>query len=314
MNRMDRLLAILLELQAKRHLRAEDLAGTFETSKRTIYRDILALCEAGVPIISEPGKGYSLMEGYFLPPLTFSPDEATMLLLGAGVMAGSFDAEYRAAARWAARKITSVLSDSMLEKVRNLESSIYFIAANTPERPAESAILQQLRRAILKQQTVSFRYHARHQESGESETTVREADPYGLVHTDNSWILVAHCHLRHDTRNFRLSRMENVKVLDKTFTRPQQIFQMEKQRTSLTQVVRVLFDQETARWAEENRFFYIVDRQRTPDGLLVTLNVRHEREVLQWVLGWGSHVRVLEPESLRQLVADEAALILKNHQ
>src|SRR5215831_9413854 len=161
MNRMDRLLAILLELQAKRLLRAEDLAATFETSKRTIYRDILALCEAGVPIISEPGKGYSLMEGYFLPPLTFGPDEATMLLLGADVMAGSFDAEYRAAAGWAARKIENVLSDALREKVRRLQDSIRFVSVETPTRPAERLIMQQLRRAILNQQTVSFRYHAR---------------------------------------------------------------------------------------------------------------------------------------------------------
>ena len=81
-----------------------DLAASFEISKRTVYRDIQALCEAGVPVIAEPGRGYSLVEGYFLPPLRFSADEATMLLLGADVMAQSFDAEYRVAAEDAARK------------------------------------------------------------------------------------------------------------------------------------------------------------------------------------------------------------------
>lgn len=68
MNKTDRLLAILLELQRKDILRAEDLAAIFETSVRTIYRDIQALSESGVPIIGAPGIGYSLMEGYFLPP------------------------------------------------------------------------------------------------------------------------------------------------------------------------------------------------------------------------------------------------------
>jgi len=68
MNRTDRLLAIVLELQAQGKRRAEDLAATFEVGKRTIYRDIQALCEAGVPVISTPGQGYSLVEGYFLPP------------------------------------------------------------------------------------------------------------------------------------------------------------------------------------------------------------------------------------------------------
>ncbi len=74
MNRTDRLLAIVLELQGRGKRRAEDLAETFETSKRTIYRDIQALCETGVPIVSIPGRGYSLVEGYFLPPLSFTTD------------------------------------------------------------------------------------------------------------------------------------------------------------------------------------------------------------------------------------------------
>src|SRR2546430_4197634 len=90
MNRTDRLLAIVLELQGKGRQRAEDLAATFETSKRTIYRDIQALGEAGVPLISVPGRGYSLMKGYFLPPLSFTTDEATMLLLGSDFTAQNF--------------------------------------------------------------------------------------------------------------------------------------------------------------------------------------------------------------------------------
>src|SRR5260221_14708001 len=94
MKRTDRLLAIVLELQGKGRQRAEDLAATFETSKRTIYRDIQALGEAGVPLISMPGQGYSLMKGYFLPPLSFSSDEATMWFLARFFMAQNLRAIY----------------------------------------------------------------------------------------------------------------------------------------------------------------------------------------------------------------------------
>src|SRR5919109_5410206 len=113
MNRTDRLLAIVLELQAAGKRRAADLAATFEVGKRTIYRDILALCEAGVPIVSVPGQGYSLMKGYFLPPLSFTTEEATMLLLGSDFMAQNFDAQYRAAAQSAGRKIEGVLHEKL---------------------------------------------------------------------------------------------------------------------------------------------------------------------------------------------------------
>ena len=110
MNKTDRMLAIVLELQGKGKQRAEDLAATFETSKRTIYRDIQALGQAGVPLVSTPGQGYALMKGYFLPPLSFTTEEAIMLLLGSDYMAQNFDAQYRAAAESAGRKIESVLS------------------------------------------------------------------------------------------------------------------------------------------------------------------------------------------------------------
>jgi predicted DNA-binding transcriptional regulator YafY len=118
MNRTDRLLAIVLELQGRGRRRAEDLAATFETSKRTIYRDITALCEAGVPIVATPGLGYSLTPGYFLPPLSFTAPEATLLLLGAEVMAGSFDTLYRRVAEAAGRKIEAVLPAQARDEAR----------------------------------------------------------------------------------------------------------------------------------------------------------------------------------------------------
>src|SRR6266567_5554514 len=155
MNRTDRLLAIVLELQGKGRQRAEDLAATFETSKRTIYRDIQALGQAGVPLISLPGHGYSLMKGYFLPPLSFTTEEATMLLLGSDFMAQNFDAQYRAAAQSAGRKIAGVLPEKLHDEVQYLQSNIRFVAASEAQDSPQHKKLQQLRRAILESHTIS---------------------------------------------------------------------------------------------------------------------------------------------------------------
>src|SRR5258707_1211303 len=162
MNRTDRLLAIVLELQGKRMQRAEDLAATFETSKRTIYRDILALCEAGIPVISVPGQGYSLMQGFFLPPIRFTADEAAMLLLGSDVMVQNFDSEYRMAAQSASRKIAGVLPESLQDEVDYLRDSIRFIAPSAMGAADEAERLLQLRQAIIKRQTGRFSYQARY--------------------------------------------------------------------------------------------------------------------------------------------------------
>jgi predicted DNA-binding transcriptional regulator YafY len=332
MNRTDRLLAIILELQGKGRQRAEDLAETFETSKRTIYRDIQALGEAGVPIVSIPGRGYSLMKGYFLPPLSFTTDEATMLILGSDLMAQSFDAQYRSAALSASRKIENVLPEKLRDEVRYLQDSIRFVTTNAMEQPAETEKLLQLRRAILQRNTIRFCYFTRHPSStaeagGDQGVSTlqhtspapaqrtREADPYGLVHFFNAWHVIAYCHLRQDIRNFRLDRIEDLVLLPETFQRPAN-FKMDQSQSGQqrSMLVVALFDKEVARWVRESRSYYTVSEEETPGGLLVTLKPRQESEILQWLLSWGSHVRVLEPETLRQRIADEAQKMLRNHQ
>lgn len=315
MNRTDRLLAIVLELQGKGRQRAEDLAATFETSKRTIYRDIQALGEAGVPLISVPGRGYSLMKGYFLPPLSFSTDEATMLLLGSDFMAQNFDAQYRGAAQSASRKIEGVLPEKLRDEVHYLQNSIRFVSSGNLENVAETEMVRQLRRAIIECTTARFRYHTRYARDGQHEQQTREADPYGLVHFLNSWHLVAYCHLRQDIRTFRLDRMERLELLSQTFQRPAN-FQMQNRRQAEQEgiVVRARFNKEIARWVRESRSYYTIAEEDSPEGLLVTLKVRQENEVLQWLLSWGRHVQVLEPPSLRKRMAEEAEAIRSNYQ
>ncbi|MFN8374924.1 MAG: YafY family protein [Anaerolineae bacterium] len=313
MNRTDRLLAIVLELQRQAPQRAEDLSATFEVSKRTIYRDITALSEAGVPLVAVPGLGYSLMEGYFLPPLNFSADEATMLLLGANVMAQSFDAEYQLAAQWAARKIEGVLPEKLREQVNALRDSITFV-----QRPSASdgeiERLRQLRRALIRQQTVRFVYHTRY--AGEDEAiNLREANPYNIVFVGGVWYMQGYCHLRHDFRTFRLSRMDKLIVLPKTFERsPNFAVQVERMRSSRNIPVRVWFDAEAAPWVREERLFFLshVEEDGT-GGLFASLKVRSLAEVLQWVMSWGSHARVVEPDELRQMVINEAEKILEQN-
>ncbi len=308
MNRTDRLLAIVLELQRAGKRRAEDLAATFETSKRTIYRDMEALSEAGVPVVAVPGLGYALMEGYFLPPLSFNTDEATMLLLGSDVMAQQFDAQYRAAAQSAAAKIEGVLPEKLRGEVRSLQESIRFFV---PGDPAEQSRLQTLRRAILDRRTVCFDYTARNPSESRPPAT-REVDPYALTHIAGSWHLTGHDHLRRARRNFRLDRMDTLTITDRGFRRPEHIA-FGPRPDDRTIIIRALFDADTARWVREARSYFTVAEEETPDGLLVILTVRDERDVLQWLLSWGSHVHVLEPESLREQIAAEASALLARH-
>ncbi|HEY1016102.1 MAG TPA: YafY family protein [Herpetosiphonaceae bacterium] len=308
MNRTDRLLAIVLELQAHGRRRAEDLAATFEVSKRTIYRDIQALCEAGVPVVAEPGLGYALPAGYFLPPLRFTTDEAVMLLLGADVMARSFDAEYQAAARDAARKISGALAEPLRGEVGALRASIRFIPPLGDS--GQDDALRLARRAIIGRRRLRFAYQARYRE----EPAWREVDPYGLVHHAGNWYLAGHCHLRGALRLFRFSRMDGLAALPASFERPAD-FAMERDPGGGRDLeIRALIVGADPAELRESPLFFLERAERQADGMLVTLLARHERDVLPWLLGWGGRARVLEPAALRRRMAAEAAALLANHQ
>lgn len=225
MNKTDRMLAIVLELQRRRSMRAVDLAELFETSVRTIYRDVQALCEAGVPIVGSPGQGYSLVEGYFLPPIGFTAEEAVVLLLGLDFVERRFDREYRLRADSSRGKIEAVLPDSIRQEATRLRAGWKFLHGEDGSAQADSvsAHLASLRRAIIEEKTVRFRYikPSDAASSADSRGLVREADPYGLVLVGGLWMLVAYCHLRSGIRHFRLSRIRELAVLDRRFRRPE---------------------------------------------------------------------------------------------
>lgn len=310
MNRTDRLLALILELQRGGTQSAARLATTFETSKRTIYRDVLALAEAGVPIISTPGRGYTLDEGYFLPPLRFTTDEATLLLLGTDFMAQNFDAQYRAAAQSAEKKIEVVLSKPRQAEVAYLRENIRFITQEATANQTRLEKLKALRGAIVARHPLRFHYQARSRPEDQTRPVVREVDPYTLAFIGQAWYLAGYDHARRALRHFHLDRMETVTLLPKTFVRPLH-YHPGHESDDRRLIVRVLFSPDAMRWAQEARPFFWEAETLQTDGLLVTLRVRHEEDALDWLASWGSRVRVLEPASLQKRLADEAAKVLQ---
>jgi len=308
MNRTDRLLAIVLELQAKGWQRAEDLAQTFEISKRTIYRDMQALSESGVPVIASPGQGFTLMEGYFLPPLSLTTDEAISLVLGSDWVMQTFDADYQQAASTAFNKIIAILPARMRSEVDDLQQSLRFIALNQFSNPA---LIRQVRRAVVQKQQIHFTYHAR---SADGTPTERTIDPYGLVWVNQRWILMAYCHMRQASRNFRLDRIEDLSFTGRTFERPANFRMEDSDPAERQQVVKVLFKPEVARWVQEQPHYFQTRAEMRPDGLLIEFHVRHENEIFQWVLGWGANATVIEPESLQMRIIEESKRILKTYE
>ncbi|MBG9943270.1 YafY family protein [Brevibacillus formosus] len=315
MNKTDRLLAIVLELQRKGTLRAEDLAATFETSVRTIYRDMQALSEAGVPIVGAPGQGYSLMEGYFLPPVSFSVEEAVALLIGADLVEQVFDQNFGNSARAVQRKVEAILSADVGEQASRIRSTFRLVSPRANNlREQEKAHAQLIHDAIINQRKVRFRYRRGTPGEGDDRETVRDVAPYGLVLVRGSWILLAHCDLRQDIRRFRLSRMSGLIVLEDRFILPDHFnFDEYKPLDDRSLEVQIVISTAIADRVKESGYFFIEEITEHPDGFLVRLRVRQIEEILSWVLGLGADAVVLTPESLCNRVREEAKKLFERY-
>ncbi|WP_342415497.1 YafY family protein [Paenibacillus sp. FSL R10-2782] len=315
MNKTDRLFAIVLELQRGEVMRAEDLAKTFETSVRTIYRDIQALSEAGVPVSGSPGVGYSLIEGYFLPPVSFTLEEAVALIIGADFIEQRFDHHYGKNARASRGKIEALLPKTLKEETARVRSGIRLIH---PEEPRiverEKSNIETIRLAILEGKKIRFEYHKNLADGKGNRATFRTVAPYGLVLVNGMWMLVANCDLRQDVRHFRIMRIINPVITNYGYQIPTDFNLHEYQPIGIGHdVVCLRFNADIADKVENSNNYYIENSRLHADGYDVNYRVNRPEEILNWVLGWGSQVIVLEPESLKIRVKEEIERMRKRY-
>ncbi|MFM9402691.1 helix-turn-helix transcriptional regulator [Myroides odoratimimus] len=207
--RVSRLTAILTQLQTQRLLTATYLAEKFNVSVRTIYRDMRALEESGVPIIAEEGKGYSLMEGYRIPPVMFTEAQANALIIAEQLVLKNKDASLIKDYTEAVDIIKAVLKYSIKDKANLLSDRTRFDQNVNRERNSDN--LSDLQFALTNFNLVKIDY------TNEQEiTTTRYIEPFALLSTEN-WLLVAYCRLREEFRYFRLDRINKLEILSENF-------------------------------------------------------------------------------------------------
>jgi len=216
MNRIDRLFGILTILQSNKYTSADQLASRFNMSIRTVYRDIRAIQEQGVPVGFESHKGYFLIQGYFLPPISFNSDEANALLLVESLVNGFADNSIRTHYTAALSKVKAVLKSSQKEKLDGLNAHIHF---QLPEQLNYNFnFLSLVQQAISDRKILWLEY-----KSAKNEMSAREVEPIGLIFYAFSWHLIAWCHLRGEYRDFNLTRMIEIRNLNIPFKKEKHI-------------------------------------------------------------------------------------------
>lgn len=219
MNRFDRIVALLIQLQTRRVVSGPTLAAQFGVSLRTIYRDIRTLELAGVPLCGEPNAGYSLAEGYRLPPVMFTREEATALLTAEKLAARLTDAPTAQLSGAAMDKLRAVLRRPDRDHLAALAPRIQVFEPRS--QVGGPSAYQLLVAAVAAQQLVHLRYRA----AAVAGATARDIEPIGLYRSQQ-WHVVAYCRLRQTFRNFRLDRIEDLHLSGETFAaRPETLQQ-----------------------------------------------------------------------------------------
>ena len=202
MKRLDRLTSILIQLQSKRLITAGEMAERFEVTKRTIYRDIQTLRSAGVPIGEEEGKGYFLVEGYRLPPVMFTIEEARALVTTSKILSYHTEDSLKQNYESALLKIKAVLSLNDKDKLDFLDSRIGY---QKPWAPT-SLYLDTIQHSITECVKLKMKYQSR-----KEEVTERIIQPYAVYFSGAVWTTIAFCELRQAVREFRLDRIKDLK-------------------------------------------------------------------------------------------------------
>jgi len=209
--RLSRLTAILTQLQTRNLLTATSLASKFNVSVRTIYRDIRALEKAGVPILTEDGRGYTLMKGYKIPPVMFTEKQANALILAEQLVLKNKDASFINDYTEAIDKIKAVLQQSAKDKANLLADRTRFEQNINRERNSNN--ISAIQNALTSFYILKIDYT-----NENNDTSSRLIEPFALISTTENWLLIAWCRLRKGFRYFRLDRITNMQTLDEKFT------------------------------------------------------------------------------------------------
>jgi len=317
MNRTDRLVAMVMFLQGRRLVRALELARNFEISERTVYRDIAALGEAGVPILGEAGVGYSLMKGYHLPPVMFTAEEASALFVGGAMERRFTDVSVHPPLNSALEKLRAVLPRDRQEYVDRLARSTVISGLSTrsgagPD-PAAAPWLLTVQQGVVQRRVLRMTYHGRDRD----EDTRRDVEALGLVFYGGAWSTVAWCRLRRGIRHFRLDRIRCLELAGETFP-PRPDFSLVKHLEESVAneellPVRVWLAGRVHDRARRESYATLVEERQRDGGAEYSLTTFSLAWMARWILSFGDEAEALAPAELRELVRQEAEKIVKMH-
>jgi len=210
MKRLDRITALMLFLQSRKSVSAQQIQEKYGISIRTVYRDIRTLTEAGLPIGFAPKIGYFIVEGYYLPPVRFTDREARAVILAERLMEKYGDATTQKVFEQAVLKIKAVLGDSQKDKLDQFERQVR--TYTTQERFSKENLLTKLQDAHEQQEILRLHYT-----NAAGIRSERDIEVIGLTFYSHQWHAIAWCWNRLAYRDFSISKMHQLTATRQSF-------------------------------------------------------------------------------------------------
>ncbi len=297
MNRIDRLFAILLKISDGKVFQADKLASEFELSERTIYRDMSALIQMGIPIRSEAGVGYQLKDGYFLPPLLLEKEEAIAAGFALKLLTTYVSDSSKKSSLNALRKIESVLPKKVrTDYLRELE--ILDFVPMSSVIPFSNEYFRLVINAIKNRYLVDLEYISFRKEKPE----IRQIEPVKLFFLpgQNNWYLEAFCLTRKDWRLFRLDRIVQVKTTETRFLpRNREEYQYHPVPSAANNA-ELYTSPEQARWIREQQHWSFVFELKSPEGLVILKYQNFDwHTFINWLCTVSDYIVRIEPQEVR---------------
>lgn len=294
----------------------EELEERFEVSRRTIFRDIKSLMEAGVPIGGNAGEGYFIVEGYHLPPVVFSKEEAGAILLGAKLIEKNADNQITKRFEEAMYKVKAVLRYSDKEYLDNLENSISVIGSPVVANLGfPESYIAEIQQALAARKVLKLNYYSNYKD----QITEREVEPLGLVYYSSRWHLIGYCRLREDFRDFRSDRIRKITILSENYTPSQypSFLNFVQGMTGGTDAKEAIvrFTKTVTRHIQDQRFYYgFVEEKPCGNEVEMKFLVPHYEYLARWLMMFGNDATVMTPNELQGLLATYSKELFEHHQ
>lgn len=314
MNRIDRLNALLIHLQGKPRVTLSELEERFDIGRRTVFRDIKSLIEAGVPIGGDAGEGYFVVEGYHLPPVVFNKEEASAILMGAKFVEKGADSQTMDSFHKALYKIKAVLKYSDKEFLNNLDERVSIRPTPVPKQFPDSHIAE-IQMAIATNRLIAIDYYSHYNDT----TTIRDVEPLGMVFYSGRWHLIAFCRLRQDLRDFRADRIQKAEIKAETIdpTKHPNYLDFLNEAVMGTDAKEAIIECSpmAIRFMGEQKYYmgFAEERKLDNGNYEIKFMTPYYDYLASWLMSYGTGAKIISPPELQGIAATIAKELLEHH-